>query len=82
MEEDFQWMTTSIGRGLPIDDKLQWKTTPMEDDLQWKTTSKYINWNISVTTVWIVTYFLGEIRGKQRGNLVWLCSAQLVLCLL
>jgi hypothetical protein len=36
----------------------------MEDDL------KTVKWNISVSTVWIVTYelFWGEIRGKFRGN--------------
>ena len=26
-----------------------------EDDLQWNMTSKYEKWNISATTVWIVT---------------------------
>ena len=27
-----------------------------KDELQWKTTLKYQKWNITTTTVWIVTY--------------------------
>ena len=55
-----------------------------EEDLQWKTTSKYKNWNINASTVWIVTYeFLGgNKRNTQRKSRVWLCSAQLVVLIL